>query len=512
MPKYLTPGVYINENVLLPPRITAAPTYIAAFIGYTERHQLDEQSLLNTPIRIRSLLEFEQFFGGDAKHKFDVDAAKSGQATDVKLATKGYIVSQSSPNFLLYRSLCMFFKNGGEECTVVSVGSYHNGINVTSILAGLAAIKGEARSSIIAIPDIVALDNVNECTFIQQTLLSQCSQDTYKRFAILDIFQGYSATSSSLPNDCINEFRNKITGADLSYAAAYYPWLVTTVINNEDLGFSLFNNIPSVRKLLSLELTKIFPRLNRQAIAKQRKIQFLIDSIADEDLSTLSQVQRNEQQQAHQTLLTLSPFYSLMLQRIIEKLNLLPPSGAVCGSYSMVDRNRGVWKAPANVALSSVISPCQALNNEQQQWLNVDPSGKSVNVIRSFISKGVLIWGARTLAGDNNEWRYINVRRTIMMIEVSVLNGLKAVVGEPNDHNLWSKSKVMIETFLTQLWQAGALVGAKPEQAYFVKIGLNNSMTNTDILEGRLIVQLGIAMVRPAEFIVRKVEQKMAKP
>jgi phage tail sheath protein FI len=512
MAEYLAPGVYIEPNIHFPPSITAAPTNIAIFIGYTECHEFSGQSVLNTPIRIISLLQFEQYFGGDAKHQFHINAARRGQTADVSLATKGYCLPQVSPNFLLYRSLCLFFNNGGVECYVVSVGEYHSAINATAMLGGLAAIKSEVNSSVIAIPDVVALANANECALVQQTLLAQCSQDTYKRFAVLDVFQGDSVTSSALQHDCIDVFRNNIGGADLSYAAAYYPWLETSVINSKELGFGLFDNIASLKKLLSFELTQSYPRPNRKNLIKQKQSQALIDAIAEEDLALLSKVQRNEQQQAHQSLLSLSPFYSAIIKLITEKLSLLPPSGAVCGSYAMVDRERGVWKAPANIALSSVIRPCQTLSNEQQQGLNVHPSGKSINGIRSFVGKGVLIWGARTLAGSGNEWRYINVRRTAMMIEQSVDNGLKALVFEPNDQNLWSKTKMIIENFLMQLWQQGALAGAKPEQAYFVNVGLNNSMTSTDILEGRLIVQLGFAMVRPAEFIVLKVEQKMSPP
>jgi uncharacterized protein len=512
MPEYLASGVYIEQKVNFPPSITAVPSNIAVFIGYTECIESKGQSLLNSPIGITSLLEFESYFGGDAGHQFAINATGRGQVADVSFATNGYCLSQATPNFLLYRSLRLFFNNGGKECYIVSVGNYDSGINATNILAGLTAIKTLAKGSIIAIPDAVALANANECALVQQTLLSQCSQGTYKRFAVLDIFQGYSAVSNTLQNDCVDVFRNNIVGADLSYAAAYYPWLETNVINNNELGFGFFNNITSLKKYLFLELAQIYPKPTRLTLAKQRQLQSLIEAIAEQEPAKLSEVQRNEQQQLHQTLLSLSPFYAATIRCISEKLAVLPPSGAVCGCYALVDNSRGVWKAPANIALLSVISPCQTLSNEQQQGLNIDSLGKSINAIRNFIGQGVLIWGARTLAGNDNEWRYINVRRTAMMIEQSIFAGLQKFVFEANDQNLWSKTKMIIENFLMQLWQQGALAGAKPEQAYFVKVGLNTSMTSTDILAGRLIVLLGIAMVRPAEFIVLRLEQKMSQP
>ena len=175
-----------------------------------------------------------------------------------------------------------------------------------------------------------------------------------------------------------------------------------------------------------------------------------------------------------------------------------------------MDSTRGVWKAPANIALSQVISPCQILSNEQQQKLTITPSGKSINAIRSFIGKGVLVWGARTLAGNDNEWRYINVRRTGTMIEHSISDGLQGLALEVNNQTLWSKAQATIENFLMQLWRAGALAGAKPEEAFFVKVGLNQTMTYTDIQQGRLIIQLGISMTRPAEFTILTIEQKIS--
>ncbi|WP_416306369.1 phage tail sheath family protein [Neptunicella sp. SCSIO 80796] len=508
MPEYLAPGVYIDKTAHLPPSINASSTCIAAFVGYTQQHQNNGRSLLNKPVRITSLLEFEQYFGGDAKHQFNLTPVKAGQLTDASIGNKGYCLSQHSTNFLLYRSLSLFFNNGGSECFIVSVGDYKSTINASSIITGLSAITNETNISLIAIPDAVALASASECASVQQALLARSSQGVDKHFAILDIFQGNSEFSHTRPDNCIEAFRHHISGADLSYAAAYYPWLDTIAINRKNLGFGCFYNIASLKRLLLMELAENYRAANRTAITKQKQLQSIIDAIAEEDLASLNNAQRNEQQQLHQTLLNLSPLYSAMMTRISEKLNLLPPSGAICGCYALVDRTQGVWKAPANIALSSVIRPCTTLTAEQQQALNIHPSGKSVNVIRSFVGQGVVVWGARTLAGNDAQWRYINVKRTAMMIEQSIRYGLKALIFEPNEHNLWSTIKMMIENFLAQLWQQGALAGAKPQQAYFVNVGLNSTMTATDVANGRLIVELGVAIIKPAEFILLKVEQQ----
>ena len=136
-------------------------------------------------------------------------------------------------------------------------------------------------------------------------------------------------------------------------------------------------------------------------------------------------------------------------------------------------------------------------------------SGKSINAIRRFDGKGVLVWGARTLAGDDDEWRYVPVRRFFNFVEESVKKATGWVVFEPNDANTWAQIRSMIENFLNRQWLDGALQGEKPDDAYYVKVGLGETMAEIDILEGRLIVEIGMALVRPAEFVVLQFSHKM---
>jgi hypothetical protein len=190
---------------------------------------------------------------------------------------------------------------------------------------------------------------------------------------------------------------------------------------------------------------------------------------------------------------------------------LLPPSPAIAGVYASVDRVRGVWKAPANVSLNSVIKPEVLLSDLDQEDFNVDAeNGKSINCIRQFVGRGNLVWGARTLAGNNNEWKYVNVRRFFNMVEESCQNATRQFVFEPNDANTWVRVKGMIDNYLTNLWRVGALQGSKPEHAFYVAVGLNQTMTQDDILNGLLIVEIGLAVVRPAEFIVLRFSHKLA--
>ncbi len=215
---------------------------------------------------------------------------------------------------------------------------------------------------------------------------------------------------------------------------------------------------------------------------------------------------------AQSSLYEKHPYISSWITAIQRELGKLPPSGGVVGIYARVDEARGVWKAPANESLNNVTGPSYAVSADEQAGMNVDPTaGKSINIIRSFIGKGTLIWGARTLAGNDNEWRYVNVRRFFNMVEESSKKATEQFVFEPNDANTWVKVQGMIENFLTTLWRQGALQGAKPEHAFYVAVGLGKTMTALDILEGRMIVEIGMAVVRPAEFIILRFSHKMAE-
>ncbi|MXO04504.1 phage tail sheath C-terminal domain-containing protein [Flavobacterium sp. HBTb2-11-1] len=202
--------------------------------------------------------------------------------------------------------------------------------------------------------------------------------------------------------------------------------------------------------------------------------------------------------------------YNKILTEIYNLPVTLPPSSAIAGVYARVDRDRGVWKAPANVSLNYVIKPTVKITNTIQDNLNVDTvAGKSINAIRTFTGKGTLVWGSRTLAGNDSEWRYVPVRRFFNMAEESIKKATEQFVFEPNDANTWIRVRAMIENFLILQWRAGALAGAKPEQAFYVRIGLGQTMSAMDILDGKMIIEIGMAVVRPAEFIILRFSHKM---
>ena len=184
---------------------------------------------------------------------------------------------------------------------------------------------------------------------------------------------------------------------------------------------------------------------------------------------------------------------------------LVPPSGLVAGAYATTDKRRGVWKAPAGVEVQGVVGLRQVYTDARQDLLNPN----AVNVIREFPQRGIMIWGART-AADESEWRYVAVRRLANMIERSITRSTQWATFEPNDEPLWASVRSSIEGFLFDLWSEGGLVGSKPEDAFFVRVGLGDTMTKGDIAEGRLIVVIGFAPLRPAEFTVITITHQLS--
>lgn len=184
----------------------------------------------------------------------------------------------------------------------------------------------------------------------------------------------------------------------------------------------------------------------------------------------------------------------------------IPPSAAMAGIYCQVDASRGVWKAPANVALKGDLTPQVKISDDMQGQLN---KGKAVNMIRDFGDGTPMVWGARTCQ-DDDHWRYVPVRRLFNSAERDVRDVMKIAMFEPNSQPTWERVKAAITRYLNDLWQAGALAGQKPEEAFFVDCGKGVTMDETDINQGKMIVKIGMAAVRPAEFIILQFTQDIA--
>lgn len=469
---YKTPGVYIEEIPKFPPIISAVDTAIPAFIGYTQK--LDDAAL-NTPLRITSMVEFEQHFGLPQKEKdIAVKATKTkdpaGNVTGQKFTATQDPAKRSK--YLLYYAMQMFFANGGGACYVVSAGLHADvsAIKEPELLLALNALEIVDEPTLIVIPEAQAMGITDFCK-INEAALAQCAK-LKDRFVIMDVHGDTLSPGDPAASivTIVENFRDKLGINNLKYGAAYAPNLDTVL----DFVYDETKVLVDYYETLDAAATT----------------QKALDTLAEGN----------------------SQIYESARTAIRDMACVLPPSSTMAGIYAAVDASRGVWKAPANVSVTAVFKPSIEFTNATQELLNDDPvAGKSVNAIRPFTGKGTLVWGARTLAGNDAEWRYINVRRLFIFIEESCNKACANFVFEPNDANTWVRVQAMIENFLTVLWRQGALQGAKPDHAFYVAVGLNKTMTAQDLLEGRMIVEVGLAAVRPAEFIILRFSHKLAQ-
>ncbi|MBC7425155.1 MAG: phage tail sheath family protein [Bacteroidia bacterium] len=502
----MTPGVYIEEKNAFPSSAVAVETAVPVFIGYTDIAEWNGKSLQKIPTRITSFSEYAERFGGAFHAKFKLTEPDPAVKQDTFSVDGKQMVIEYNKNNIAYmfNSIRLFYNNGGGPAYILSVGTY-NGKSELEIKqddfgdAVFEILKKESEPTLVVIPDAIALGD--GCyKNIYTKVLQHCS-DMQSRFGIFDV-RNHKAGEDT--NTLITEFREGIGSDFLKYGAAYYPWLKTGIVlqaevtyENLDASVDLNAILPEPQAKQVIE--KLKPEADKYALLKEE------DKTAD-DRKAEADAKRNY----HQTLNAASPTYSAILDEVRAKLNELPPSGAMAGIYNAVDTSRGVWKSPANVSVSGVSAPSVNISHEEQETINVDAiSGKSINVIRSFPGIGTLVWGGRTLDGNSQDWRYINVRRTVIMIEQSLKLAARAYVFEPNDANTWVTVRSMMLNFLTNLWKQGALAGSAPDQAFDVQIGLGATMTPTDILDGIMMITVKVAIVRPAEFIVITFLQKM---
>ncbi|AKA86362.1 phage tail sheath family protein [Pseudomonas synxantha] len=186
----------------------------------------------------------------------------------------------------------------------------------------------------------------------------------------------------------------------------------------------------------------------------------------------------------------------------------VPPSAVMAGIYCTVDRDRGVWKAPANVQVGGGLRPKYQVPDSVDGLLNAP--AHAINVIRSFRGAGTLVWGARTLKSNSDTWRYVPVRRLFCAAERDIRTTMSTALFEPNSQPTWEQVRSAVTSYLHRLWQQGALMGDTPQQAYFVQVGLGTTMSADDVNQGKMIVKVGMAAVRPAEFIILQLTQDVA--
>ena len=493
-----TPGVYIEEKSSFGSSVVPVQTAIPAFVGYTEKASRGSKDLTNVPTKISSLGQYEELFGGAPATKFNIE-------TSDDFITGFQLSFVENTRFLMHNALRFFYANGGGDCYIVSVGNFDENIDAGKLNdpkgGGLATLEKHLEPTLIVVPDAVLLSEA-DCYSLQAAILSHCGLKMKNRFAILDVYGGTNERSFD-DEDVINKFREGVGSNFLMWGAAYYPYLNTTLIKASEIDYTRIENLDGLVEVLSKEVADNLAAENITE-ARAEGINAEINKISeDNDADAVKSI--------HSTLTVISPKLNMIMTEMSEMLNLMPPSSAMAGAYSMVDFTASVAQSPANISLGSVISPTVNINNDNQEDLNLPLNGKAVNAIRSFQGKGVLVWGARTLDGNSKDFRYVSVRRTMTFLEQSVKFAAEAFVFAPNNATTWSTLRATVSNFLTNQWQSGLLAGQSPEDAFQVEIGLGSTMTPNDILDGILKMTVKVAITRPAEFIVITFEQQQQK-
>ncbi len=510
-----TPGVYINEVNGFPNSVTPVQTSIPAFIGYTPQALYNGKSYTNVPMQITSLAEFEAIYCLPAPAKnyspqyyLQAQTAQPASGSSLFLNNTWYSVQpDASTIYYLWNSVRLFYMNGGGTAYIVSVGSYgpsagkplqpgdalvNPNVQLNDLTHGLQALANIQEITMISCPDASLLAAADNGTFIV-VMLDQCNT-MQTAIALVDVQAGRTPDAKTLDAD-ITAFRSSTGTQGLDYGGVYYPFLGTTVMQQTDIDYTNY---------FGGDFTQLAAILNPPS-APDPVVAKIIANIENPATPPATVAQNNN------ALLLHCANYGQITNCVLNELNLLPPGAGMAGVITTTDNQIGPWQSPANCSIIGVASLPINLTDTQQASLNVDAvSGKSINAIRSFPSLGILVWGARTLDGNSQDWRYINVRRTVTYIEQSCKLAAQPYVFEPNDQNTWQAVVSMISSFLTSVWQAGGLQGASPADAFSVQCGLGSTMTSQDILEGFLIVSIKVAVTHPAEFIVITIQQQQA--
>jgi phage tail sheath protein FI len=439
------------------------PTAIAAFVGYTEKSVDQGKSLEMKPVRIRSLSQYVEYFGGPYKICKEDLIPLSCPDDDPQVPTM-----KIRKTFFLYEAVRQFYENGGEECYILSVGHYANTVilgdgsaaQTAGLGGGLKQLEYLDRPTLLAIPDAVLLTSTDYFRLIQMGLAHCKKMGT--RFFIIDLPEQDSTPDSWV--SAIHQFQQQIGDLNLEYGAAYTPWQNST----------------------------------RPFIFHATLIQH---HLADQALLPASQ--QTSPSGSENNALTFPPRAIAAWKKAFSRT---PPSGSVLGVLVASDKAEGVWKTPSGLPLKGVSGPALSITSEMQTLL----AGKvTINAIRHFAGKGTLLWGFHTLNGMDPDWRYIPTMRMTQLI-TRALNLITArVTSLPNVETTWSMVRSHALDYLDGLWQAGAFSGNKPQLAYYAKIGLGETMNAQDVSTGMMKLEVGIAPLRPAEFIHLRITQQL---
>jgi uncharacterized protein len=516
MPEYLAPGVYIEEFEIGPRPIEGVSTSTAGLLGETKRGPLE-------PRLVTGLEQFTRLYGGF----LPIDQSNLPFAVDG------------------------FFRNGGQRCFIGRVAAgdaaaafgVHDGkMRIEAIGPGTwgnqIAVKIEPASvQLQGAPvtrfklTVMYWDDPPPTPLVDPTAPANATNPNRRTPTLLEVYDGLSATRSSIDfyekritsaSSLIRvtevapdtpsvplalDFLPNINGAPGTAGSAVVladyqgrelpPLPDGTVHKSGLLGFEQVDEIAIVAAPDHHKVAGLTDDLINQCELLKDRFAVLH---SDPGRDTLGNIQNIRPPRDTQYAAFYFPWIKVF-NPLVQQDSLVPPTGHIVGIYANTDVERGVFKAPANAVVRGANSLQFQITKREQDLLN--PRG--VNCVRSFPARGIRVWGART-SSTNSLWKYINVRRLFIFIEESIDEGTQWVVFEPNDERLWARVKQTITQFLTTQWRAGALMGTTAEEAFFVKVD-RTTMTQDDIDNGRLICIIGLAPVKPAEFVIFRLAQ-----
>jgi len=544
MPEYLSPGVYIEEIEMGAKSIEGVSTSTAGFLGKTQRGPIK-------PMLITSFPEYERIYGGflsDSYLTYSIDGFfrnggkrcyvariigkratlaslslnGSGSSKDIIVQAKGHgewgnnihvkvsTASLEKRDNTLFRLEIKYFDSAPSssqniDSTIGAVEEvydnlspnpksddyYVKAVNAASKLVSLvsASASRPKNSNWESLKD--GTDNGTTSSSTASSSKSSSSDDSKKG--------GKKDPEPAPPT--FNRSTDKWELSSADYEG--YEFKITDSVTRELveiirsglLGFEHVSDISIVNAPDENSVSNL--RSSIVAHCEKAKDRFAIIQSSRNDASNLSDLFPDVDSKYAGLYM---PWINVP-DPLTNSEKLIPPGGYIAGIYARSDVERGVHKAPANEAVRGVTSLQVQINKAQQDILNP----KGINVIRSFPGRGSIVWGARTVSTDPN-WKYVNVRRLFLYLEKSIERSTQWVVFEPNNERLWSRVKATITGFLTEVWRSGALMGTTAEQAFFVKCD-RTTMTQNDIDNGRLIVVIGVAPTKPAEFVIFRIAQ-----
>jgi phage tail sheath protein FI len=516
-PSYLSPGVYMEEVDKGSKPIEAVGTAVACFIGYTERaaetRNGETTSLIGKPMLVTNWSQYVQKYGGFVDGSFTPDAVYGyfanggGNCYIISLKTLGASNDPDSATYAIAQIPSGDKKGNLLEFTAKDGGPMGNGIKVE-----------------VKVPEVDP-NAPKDAPAPGFTVVISVDGQPKEGFDNLTTGKGDRnvATLLQAQSRLVNA---KLTGkADLVPAAGVYPLaggeIKVKAITLKDYqgsaderkGLGGLEAIDDVTMVCVPDLMMSYKNGEIDMKGVQAVQQTIIDycenvrycfAILDCPPGLMPQQMKEWRLQVNYDSTRAAVYYPWVEIADMTKAGrtrMVPPCGYVAGVYARTDGTRGVHKAPANELVRGIIGLEVNITKGEHDILN--PNG--VNAIRSFPGRGIRIWGARTLSSDPS-WRYINVRRLFNMIEESIERGTQWVVFEPNDQNLWGRVRRDVGAFLKLVWRTGALFGTTPEEAFYVKC--DNETNPPEVRDvGQLVVEIGIAPVKPAEFVIFRVSQ-----